>query len=732
MTSPRPEPMLVGRDEELALIDGLLARGRDRGEALLLHGDAGIGKSAIAGAAIRRARDGGATVLTTTGVPSEADLPYACLHQLIGPVLDDADALPDPQRAALDAALDGGAERRADPYRTGLAVLGLLGDAAERAPVVVVAEDAHWVDPPTSEVLAFVARRIEADAITMLITSRDGIPRSIRGAGLPTRRLDPLSADAADALLRALDPQLSPTARKRVLEQAEGNPLGLVELLTEAMRVGSDPALPAWLPLTTRLERAFAARVGALPAETRTTLLVAALTDRADVTELLEAAAALVDHPLTLDVLTPAAAAGLVEIDEARVRFAHPLMRSAIDQGASDGARRAAHTALAQVLAADPDRAVWHRVAAAAGTDDALADELAAGAHRAGRRGSAVTAARTLGRAAQLTGGDEARGARLLDAAELALEIGRDDLVGSLLADVTGLSLAADDVHRSAWLHETARREAPDPAWFSAYLDRVGQLLATGDVPRASQALLTVAFRRWWASGPREGDDRIIAAAHALPEPADVVRIVVLSLAAPTTRGPEVARAIDRLEPDAVPAELLRLLAVSGALVGSFERAVVLGDRAIERLRARGRYGLLAPALVGRAWAGVFAGNWSASLAAAEDAARVSRETDQVLWAVSGIAVTGALTGLRGDLPGALALADEAEATLPAGAADGMQALIELARGLAQLAAGAPLAAQVHFDLILDADTPWHAAFIARWCVADAADAAALAGDAAG
>ncbi|UUY02306.1 AAA family ATPase [Svornostia abyssi] len=732
MTSPRPEPMLVGRDEELALIDGLLARGRDRGEALLLHGDAGIGKSAIAGAAIRRARDGGATVLTTTGAPSEADLPYACLHQLIGPVLDDADALPDPQRAALDAALDGGAERRADPYRTGLAVLGLLGDAAERAPVVVVAEDAHWVDPPTSEVLAFVARRIEADAITMLITSRDGIPRSIRGAGLPTRRLDPLSADAADALLRALDPQLSPTARKRVLEQAEGNPLGLVELLTEAMRVGSDPALPAWLPLTTRLERAFAARVGDLPAETRTTLLVAALTDRADVTELLEAAAALVGHPLTLDVLTPAAAAGLVEIDEARVRFAHPLMRSAIDQGASDGARRAAHTALAQVLAADPDRAVWHRVAAAAGTDDALADELAAVAHRAGRRGSAVTAARTLGRAAQLTGGDEARGARLLDAAELALEIGRDDLVGSLLADVTGLSLAADDVHRSAWLHETARREAPDPAWFSAYLDRVGQLLATGDVPRASQALLTVAFRRWWASVPREVDDRIIAAAHALPEPADVVRIVVLSLAAPTTRGPEVARAIDRLEPDAVPAELLRLLAVSGALVGSFERAVVLGDRAIERLRARGRYGLLAPALVGRAWAGVFAGNWSASLAAAEDAARVSRETDQVLWAVSGIAVTGALTGLRGDLPSALALADEAEATLPAGAADGMRALIELARGLAQLAAGAPLAAQVHFDLILDADTPWHAAFIARWCVADAADAAALAGDAAG
>lgn len=727
MTSARPEPTLVGRDEELALVAGLVDRGRERGDALLLHGDPGIGKSALAAVAVERARRAGARVLTTTGVPSEADLPYACLYQLISPVLHDAGALPEGQQSALHAAFDGGAERRADPYRTGLAVLGLLGDAADHAPVLVVAEDAHWLDAPTSEVLAFVSRRIEADPIAMLITSRDEIPRSIRGAGLPSRRLDPLPADAADVLLRSLEPSLSPAARTRILDQADGNPLGLVELLAEAARADGDPVLPSWLPLTTRLERAFAARVADLPPATRTTLLVAALTDRADVTELLTAASALSGERVTLDVLTPAAAAGLVEVDELSLRFGHPLIRTAIEQGAPDGARRAAHAALAQALAADPARAVWHRVASAAGTDDALADELAGLATRAMRRGSAVTAARTLGRAAQLTGDDALRGARLLDAAEIALEIGRDDLLTGLLADADGLAVAPADVPRRTWLHETARRQAPDPAWFTAYLERTEQLLRDGDVPRASQALLTAAFRRWWADVPDEVENRIVAVARSLPEPAADVRLVVLALAAPSTCATEVARGIDRVEPDAIPPEVLRLLALAAPIVGSFERGAALGDASIERLRSRGRFGLLTPVLVARAWSGVFAGGWGPSLAVGEEATRISRETGQPLWAVSGLAVTAALTGLRGSPDEALRLADEAESALAPGEADGMRALIELARGLTRLAAGLPDEALTHLEAVLDPARPWHAPFVARWCVADAAEAAALA-----
>ncbi len=200
------------------------------------------------------------------------------------------------------------AEPPKDPFRTGMAVLNLLGDAAERAPVVVVAEDAHWLDEATTEVLAFVARRIEADAITILVTSRETIPRALRG--LPSRTLAPLTSDAAEALLHGLDGDLAPATRARILEQAQGNPLGLVELLASATRAEQEPDLPTWLPLSTRLERTFSARVADLPKTTRAALLVAALTDRADVTEVLAAASVLAQTPLTLDVLTPAVAGG--------------------------------------------------------------------------------------------------------------------------------------------------------------------------------------------------------------------------------------------------------------------------------------------------------------------------------------------------------------------------------------------------------------------------------------
>ena len=419
----------------------MLARGREQGSALLLHGEPGVGKSTLAAVAVGRARATQATVLTMTAVASETQRPYATLQGLLWPVMDEADHLPAPQRAALDAALGVSGDAPADPFRTGLAVLGLLGDAAERAPVVVVAEDAHWLDDATAELLAFVARRIEADPIAMLITSREAIPRSLRGAGLPQRWLAPLDADAAEALLQARDPRLPAPTRKRILAEAQGNPLGLVELLAGAARAEPETALPSWLPLSTRLEQTFAARVADLPQSTRIALIVAALTDRADVTDVLSAASRVSGEPLGLEVLTPAVAAGLVEIAELRVRFRHPLMRSAIAQGGPEPQRRAAHAALAETFAEDPARAIWHRVAAAHGTDDALADELATQAKNAVRRGSVVTAAETLGRAAALTGDEPARGARLLDAAELALDIGRDDLVERLLADAGPLAL---------------------------------------------------------------------------------------------------------------------------------------------------------------------------------------------------------------------------------------------------------------------------------------------------
>ena len=211
----------------------------------------------------------------------------------------------------------------------------------------------------------------------MLITSREAIPRSLRGAGC----LRP-----ARAAGRATRPRRSctrstrrcrPARATRILAQAQGNPLGLVELLAPAP-AEEEPELPTWLPLTTRLERTFAARVADLPAATRTALLVAALTDRADVTEVLDAASRAPRRRRELEALTPAVDAGLVEVDELRVRFGHPLMRSAIAQGGPEHAAPGGARGAGGDVRGRPARAVWHRVAATAGTDDALADELAA------------------------------------------------------------------------------------------------------------------------------------------------------------------------------------------------------------------------------------------------------------------------------------------------------------------------------------------------------------------
>jgi ATP/maltotriose-dependent transcriptional regulator MalT len=195
--------------------------------------------------------------------------------------------------------------------------------------------------------------------------------------------------------------------------------------------------------------------------------------------------------------------------------------------------------------------------------------------------------------------------------------------------------------------------------------------------------------------------------------------MVALALIEPLANAAEVREWLERLEPDDFSGELLRLAAIACSIVAAFDRGVVLSDRAVERLRARGRYGLLAPALVSRAWSGVHAGGWTATLAAAQDANVVAQETGQPLWSVAALAAAATLTGLRGDLDSALALADEAEAVLPTGAADGMLAMIGYARGIAYLNGGRPHDALAHLRAVLDGD-----GFVARWAITDAADAA--------
>ena len=240
---------LVGRAAETRQLRGHIANVRESGIALVVRGEAGVGKSALLDYAARRAVASGMRVLTTSGVQSETHLPYAGLQQLLRPIGDRIVQIPDRQRAALEAALGGADSTTPDVFLVGLAVLSLVAEAAETAPVLLVVEDSHWLDPSTAQVLAFVARRLESEPIVLLAAAREGFFPSLGDADLPELVLSPLTADAAATLLDSHAPGLDPALRRRVLAEAAGNPLALTELpATAAATTEGRRRRPSGLP----------------------------------------------------------------------------------------------------------------------------------------------------------------------------------------------------------------------------------------------------------------------------------------------------------------------------------------------------------------------------------------------------------------------------------------------------------------------------------------------------
>jgi hypothetical protein len=284
-------------------------------------------------------------------------MPVAALHQLLRPVLGEIDGLPDGQRQALLDAF-GATSDRSEVFLVALATLNLLSDLAARQPVAALVDDAHWLDAPTLEVLRFTARRLDADPIILLLSCRSGFVLSIAEAR--EIELEGLDDESAAELLDERSPTLNKRARQQVLELAAGNPLALVELPpvleTGPLETGTD-----WLPLTSRLEGAFAVRMLDLPAPTQWLLFVLALDDRPSMSEVLAATSKLVDRPATLEDLAPAEADRLVWTDGRTVRFRHPLMRSAMRQAATTAQRHDVHSALAEVLSRCHHRAIARR-----------------------------------------------------------------------------------------------------------------------------------------------------------------------------------------------------------------------------------------------------------------------------------------------------------------------------------------------------------------------------------
>jgi DNA-binding CsgD family transcriptional regulator len=432
MVAERPSGFR-GRTSECDALLRLLenVRGGQSG-VLLIRGEAGIGKTALARHATAHATD--FRVAQVAGVESEMELPFAGLHQLCATMLDHLDQLPTPQQHALSVALGLAAGDVPDRFLVGLAVLSLLSDVAMDKPLFCIVDDAQWLDSASRQVLGFVARRLLAESVAIVFALRESSDdREL--VGLPELTLAGLGKTDACAVLATVIPgRLDERVRDRIVGETRGNPLALLELPRgfSAAQLAGGFGVPDLKPLTGRIEESYVRRLEAFPAQTRLLLLVAAAEPVGDPTLLWRAA----DRLEVADVaLEPAEKEGLVEVG-ALVRFHHPLVRSAVYRSASDDERRRAHSALAAVTDAqlDPDRRAWHRAQATAGPDEDVAAELEQSAGRAQARGGLAAAAAFLGRAASLTPDPARRGERTLAAAGVNLQAGAFEEALALLA----------------------------------------------------------------------------------------------------------------------------------------------------------------------------------------------------------------------------------------------------------------------------------------------------------
>jgi DNA-binding CsgD family transcriptional regulator len=421
--------VLRARDHETRTLAACIEDARGgRGQALVVRGEAGVGKTALLEWA-HSAADG-FRVLRASGTEFEMELPFAGLHALCQPLLGARGRLPDPQRETLETAFGLRADGAHDPLLAGMAVLTLLSDAAAEAPLLCLIDDTQWVDQASAQAVAFAARRLANERILMLLGTRQPAPAGVLAA-LPALTVDPLPHEVARALLLAkVDGPLDERVLDRILAEARGNPLVIEELATSAGELAGGFAVPAG-PSSAAAEALFRRRLEALPEHTRTLMLVGAAEPLGDPVLLWRAA-----ERLGLDALAaaPAEAAGLLELG-ARVRFRHPLVRSAIYRPAAPGDRRRVHAALADATdaRAEPDRRAWHRAQAASGPDEALAADLVLSARRARDRGGVAAAAAFVARAVELTPEPSARLDRLLLAAELQLDAGRPEAALDLL-----------------------------------------------------------------------------------------------------------------------------------------------------------------------------------------------------------------------------------------------------------------------------------------------------------
>ena len=585
--------MLIGRDPEQRLIESLLddARAGASG-ALVIRGEAGIGKTAVLDHA---ARSSGLRTLRCAGTESEHDLTFAGLEQLLRPLHALVDRLPGPQASALRSALGVGEERVEDRLLLGLATLSLLAEATEDGPLLCVVDDLQWIDAPSAQAMLFVARRLGAEAVAMLFAVRDDPTSWFEAPGLQQLTLTPLSeADAREVVGSVRGASLGQTAERQLLEQARGNPLALLELPLKDL-TGSGPS---------GLDAAFRARVTRLPAQTRALLLLAAASESEE-TRTWSELARLGELPSTAK--RASVEAGLIG-DVDAVVFRHPLARSAVLGASSPAERAQAHRLLAAGATVPLARAL-HLSAATNEPDDALAAELEDAAAAALRRGAFASAAAVLARSAELSADAGGRLRRLIAAAQANVDAGNPEAAARLVEEALASAHTASEQAALCAVRGALELQRGTPAEAYALLVAGAHAVADEDPARALELqaqAITPAFVAGWP-------ERAFREAHAfladLPgtgrphEP--FLRIFLSAMVTAADGARDAARAklaeAVRLGFAAEDFRLLVWAAIASAYLGDLRSANELCARAVVLARAAGSFNTLPIALLGSA-----------------------------------------------------------------------------------------------------------------------------------
>ena len=722
--------VLFGRESDISVIANLIERVGDGGAALAVSGEPGIGKSTLLDAARDIAADRGLRVLRLCGVPSESHLPFSALQQALSPILKQVDGLPPRQRAALQAAF-GLSDETVSPdiFLVGLASLTLLTASAARKPILLLADDMHWVDQPTRDVLAFVSRRIGSDPIVLLMAARSGLQDTVPTLNVPWHPLPRLDPAAAEHLLDAEAPDLPPDLKRRFLGEAAGNPLALVEL-PRGWRKG-EPGEARWLPLTDRLERAFYDRVARLPEATRTLLLVIAENDSRSLREALAAGGALLGETAGIDRLAPAVAAMLIEIERGEVRFRHPLVRSAVHQSANPVTRHQVHAALALVIEDQSDRRLWHRMESAIGPDDAFACELDAAAERSRQRGALAGAMIALENAARLSGSAEAKCDRLLKAAGYAADLGQTAAVERLLREA-GLDQPSPHARaRIAWALEISQPlTANPPARIAELAGFAADAKAGGDDELAVSLLWRAAQRCWWGDADEKLRRDVEAAARRLGLPdTQLHRVAIAAYTEPLAAGGDVYRQLQALAAAGVPdPRQAWVLGLAANTIGAFELGLDWLTAVSTIFREQGRLAYLARVLFARSFSEFETGDWIGALESSAESIRFGEETGQTYWVAAAMIMQAMLAASRGNSEAAEIQLGEAERLLQAPGANFWQAMLANARGLAALGAGRPDEAFQHLHRVYTPGDPAFNTGLQFQSLADYVEAAAASG----